>query len=238
MQVAQAAQRAVLRHLEDTAAETLRNVRPDELLVLAPDRPVKRHPHVRRLGVAEANGGERHCHLQHPAIVGDAALAAINALPVPVGEHQALVGNQRVALGAERVELENVGRAIVAIAVEPDDDAVVEIDATFPLQDLRDDPLGLRVVQHEAEVDVVGIERHAHLGGLRGHRAVDRVALTKVGHRLGNTPHFVVEHAVDDGRCRGEHGDDRGIVGRCVIASRSSGIARLSRRLLPARCSH
>ena len=191
-------------------------------LVLAPDGALQEDPHLGRVGVGEADGRERDRRLDDPAVLGDARLALVDALPVPVRQRHGLVGDQRVALGPEGVDLEDVGVALVVVGVEADADVVVLVDPALTVQDAPPDSLGVRVVEDDREVEVVVVEGDAELGALGCGRAVDRDALAEVGDRLDPLPEGLVEGGVDGRGTVGADGAD-GLAGR-ILAVRGGGL--------------
>ena len=198
--VLQAGERCVLGRLGDTPHEVLADVGPEDVLVLPPDGALDGDPHHRFLHVGEADGGERDRHLEHPALGVHGGLGGEDAVPVPVGAVEAFVREERVVLGAERADLEDVAVPAVEIGVEGDDHPVVLADPAAAVEDRPVDPVGFGIEEREPEVERVVVVGDPHLGPLAGGRAVHRVALPEAGDRADLGPERFVEHAVHAGR--------------------------------------
>ena len=180
--------------------EVLADVGPDDRLVLPPDRALKGDAHERLLHVREADGGERDFHFEHPAVLGHPGLGGEDAVPAPVVQDQILVREDRVVLGAEGADLEDVAVPAVEVGVEADDHPVVLVDPASPVQDRPVDAVGLRIEKGEAEVEGVRVVGDPHFGALAGRSAVHRVPLSEAGDRGDVRPERFVEHPVDPGR--------------------------------------
>ena len=58
-----------------------------------------------------------------------------------------------VPLGAKRVQLEDVGAPAIQVCVEGDDNAIVFVDSTLPVEDAPHDPAGFGIEHDHSEVD-------------------------------------------------------------------------------------
>ena len=199
----------VAGHLREGVPDLLADVREVHHLVLAAYGALHEDPHDGRVGVGETDGRKGDGRLDHPAVLGDSRLALVDPFPVPVRQRHRLVGDERVALGAEGIDLEDVGVAPVVVRVESDADVVVLVDSPFAVQDAAPDSFRVRVVEYDGEVEVVVVEGHAELGALRRGSPVHGDALAKVRDRFDFAPERLVENRVDGGRVGRADGPDR-----------------------------
>ena len=126
----------------EAAAAVEPDLGPHHALVLPVDHPREHQPERDVVALGEAELAERDGDLHRPAAVVDDGLAAEDGVPREAVDGEPLVSDGRVVLGAERVHLEQVRVAAVAVGVEPDVDVVVAVVAPAALEVLGADQLG------------------------------------------------------------------------------------------------
>ena len=158
-----------------------RHLRPRDRHAEPADPPPEQHVHVDLGAADEADGRERDADLRLVPAVG----AAARAVPHEVGRVVLARGRRRedVALHAQRVHEQVVGRLAVADGVEREADPVV-LEQVVAARERAAHPLRLRVVATESEIQGAVVEGNPHLGPLRDVIAVQRVVRQPV--RLGH----------------------------------------------------
>jgi len=120
--------------------------------------------------------------------------ASAKAAPTPAGGS----GDQAVAHGARRVDLEEVTGAPVHERVDREQEAVVRRERRVALHLVAKQLVGLRVEAGDAQDDSVLVEDHPDFCSLGGRRAVVGIALPKVGGRDRLHPGRIVGRTVND----------------------------------------
>ena len=197
----------------DEAVRALRDERPRVGLVEAADLAHDGEPERRIVGRIEAQLREGDAELRAPAVLvardGDVPHGVPAAVVVPV------VGPGAVLLHARGIDAELERRAAIVERVDDDLQPVGRGFGVAPRAQ-ADEPIGLRVVRADRDVEIRGVVHHLHVGreGRRG--AVLRIALPEVadgGHllpnRLGERP-IELDRRGGGQRRRGHAGGGRG----------------------------
>ena len=109
----------------------------------------------------------------------------------------ALVGEQNIPHGAQRVGAEEETAASIVVSVEDDLDAVVLLELVVAAHPVGDDSLGLGVETAEAEIEESVVVEDPHFGPLTGGSAFDRFPLEERFTGESLLPGRIVEVPVD-----------------------------------------
>ncbi len=207
VQPVQARQIAGFRDQED--GRVVARARPAVDLVAALDPAVD----VEAPGPARGIEGqrlERDRELRRPALGIDRRRALPDPVPGLV-EVLTVVRDQRVALVAGGVDLEEVGVAPVVEAVDHDLEPVVVVEHGVAGHLGGDDPRRIAVEAAHADVERVLVEEDADLGAFAGRRALVRLDLGQRADLRRLAPALLVQPAVDPRRHGHVRGADRGL---------------------------
>ncbi len=182
---------------------------PQHLLVHAPDHAVDvEAPRRVRAAARVAKRAKRYGELGGPAVGRSKRPDLPDPPPVDV-ELAALVGEERVELGAVRVGGEDDAVAVVVEGIEQDGDGVVpgehrhalegrQLHDAVALQDPRDDRVGFAIAGDHPHIQVLGVVDDPHLGGFAGRGALERLTLTEARRHRRAPPYRLVQRAIHD----------------------------------------
>ena len=144
----------------------------------------------------EAQGLERDGEFRAPPIVGSRGSHDPDAVPVVV--RLTVRKHQAVDHGAGRIGREVERVALVAERVEHDAQPVIGVQTRVPRHLRRQDAAGLRVVTHDADVEVVLVVEQRDFSPLRGHCAGHRDSLDQIANLRRLPPRRLVQRPIDD----------------------------------------
>ena len=194
------------------------------VLVLAGNRAADVDAPNSRVALGVAQLVERDGDLGGPAAVGAGGAALPDAVPGLVAA-AALVGEQRVPHGAQRIGAEEETAAPVVVGVEDELNAVVFVEFVVAAHAVGHQPVGLGVEAAAAQVDILIVVEQAHLSALAGRGSLAGFPLEEIGAGDGLLPDRFVESAVDFGR-----------LGDALRLYVGGGFSRGSRRITAGPC--
>ena len=175
---------------------------PQQLLLLAPDRPLKVHAPCRGIRV-ERDGSERDVDLDGPADLALVHPGIPDAVPLPIAA--ASRPHQRVGHQAGGVHLEEIPRLLVQECVHGPHEAVVGAQELVALAGVALQLVGLGIEADHTHVEVILVERESDFGALGGLGAEDGVLLHELARARRARPHGFVERAVENDGFSGRH---------------------------------
>src|SRR4030095_5199182 len=89
------------------------------------------------------------------------------------------------------------GISLIAIGVENDGDSIIRAQARIALHLCAEDFAGLRVVAHDADIEVIGIVAKHDFGSFTGTLGGPRFSLNQVANFLRGTPHWLLKYTVE-----------------------------------------
>src|SRR5437667_10162933 len=191
---------ARLRDLRD--AEHTPIARPEVFFVFAPDEALEVQTPDHVLGLREIQRGEGNPNCGCPASAYDPGLRGPNTVPsgvivLPFGA--ALFSDEAVALGAQRIDLKNVGVAAIVRGVDQNLEIVIQVLRQVAPQLGSDDGLRGGIATEDSEIHFVPRVKNPYLSGLSWRLALMRLTLEEIPYRFGGLPQWVVERSIQAG---------------------------------------